>query len=315
VPQEITDYQSKVAAAVEMGSHDLAAAAVAANQTGVITLGQLKECGLGPGAVQVRVAAGRLQRLWRGVYAFGHSELRLEGRLLGAVVACGPSAVLSIRSAADRWGILATARRAIDVTVATRGGRPRRPGIDLHCVRRLDERDITRLDGIPITTVPRTLIDLCSAVPDRMIERALDQSYVLQLITPDSIEDALERAAGRRTAPLRRLLAVERRAQTLTRSELEEAFLALCRRGGIPDPEVNVHLHGYEVDFLWRKQRRVVEVDGYACHSMRGAFERDRRKDVDLELAGFPVTRFTHDQVIYDPDETLRRTARLVTGQ
>lgn len=262
-----------------------------------------------------RVRAGQLQRLWRGVYAFGHSELRLEGRLLGAVFACGPRAVLSHRSTADRWGILATARSGIDVTVVTRSGRLPRPGIDLHCVRRLDARDVTRLDGIPVTTVARTLVDLCSVVPPRSVEKALEQSYVLQLITPHSIEHALERTPGRRTAPLRRLLAVERRAQTLTRSELEEAFLALCRRGGLPDPEVNVQLHGYEVDFLWRKQRRVVEVDGYAFHSMRGAFERDRRKDVDLELAGFPVTRFTHDQVIYDPDETLRRTARLVTGQ
>ena len=259
--------------------------------------------------------AGQLQRLWRGVYAFGHRELRLEGRLLAAVFACGPGAVLSHRSVADQWGILATSRAAIDVTVATRGGRPRRPGIDLHCVRRLDERDITSLNGIPATTVARTLVDLCAVVPPRMIERALEQSYVLRLVEPGAIEDALERATGRRTAPLRRLLAVERRAPTLTRSELEEAFLALCRRGGLPDPEVNVHLHGYEVDFLWRAQRRVVEVDGYAFHSMRGAFERDRRKDVDLELAGFPVTRFTHDQVIYNPDETLRRTAWLVTGQ
>ena len=84
------------------------------------------------------LSAGRLQRLWRGVYAFGHSELRPEGRLLGAVFACGPGAVLSHRSAANRWGILATARAKIDVTVATRGRRPKRPGIDLHCVRRLD---------------------------------------------------------------------------------------------------------------------------------------------------------------------------------
>jgi very-short-patch-repair endonuclease len=281
----------------------------------VITLAQLEACGLSRHRVHHRVMAGQLQRLWRGVYAFGHSELRLEGRLLGAVFACGPGAALGCRSAAGQWGILATSRRTIDVTVATRGGRPKRRGIDLHCVRRLDERDVTRLDGIPVTTVARTLVDLCSVVPDRMIERALEQSYVLRLIAPGSIEDALERAVGRRTAALRRLLAAQRSSPTLTRSDLEEAFLALCRRGGLPDPEVNVHLHGYEVDFLWREQRRVVEVDGYAFHSMRGAFERDRRKDVDLELAGFPVTRFTHDQVIYDPDETLRRTVRLVTGQ
>ena len=201
------------------------------------------------------------------------------------------------------------------MTVATRSGRRGQAGIDLHCVRRLDERDVTVLDGIPITTVARTLVDLCAVVPPRMVERALEQSYVLRLIAPGAIEDALNRARGRKTAALRKLLAAERCAPTLTRSELEEAFLALCRRGGLPDPEVNAHLHGYEVDFLWRKQRRVIEVDGYAFHSARGAFERDRRKDVDLELAGFPVTRFTHHQVVYEPDDTLRRTQRLVGCQ
>jgi very-short-patch-repair endonuclease len=303
-------------AAVPGAEADRAIAAIAARQHGVIAYRQLTACGLGRGAIHARVEARRLQRLWRGVYAFGHSELRLEGRLLGAVFACAPGGWLSIRSSADRWAILATARAGIDVTVVTRGGRRKQPGIDLHCVRRLDDRDVTVLDGIPITTVARTLVDLCSVVPDRMVERALEQAYVLRLVAPGEIEDALARAAGRRTAPLRRLLAkAETRTPTLTRSELEEAYLALCRRGGLPDPEVNAHLHGYEVDFLWRKQRRVVEVDGYAFHSVRGAFERDRTKDVDLELAGFPVTRFTHHQVLYEPEDTLRRTRRLVTGQ
>jgi very-short-patch-repair endonuclease len=288
---------------------------VAAGQHGVITLRQVEQCGLGPSAIQVRVAAGRLQRLWRGVYAFGHRELRAEGRLLAAVLACGPGAVLSHRSAADRWGILPTARAGIDVTVATRGGRTRRRGIDLHCVRRLDASDVTAVEGIPITTAARTLIDLCAVVPDRKLERAFEQSHVLELIAPGAIEDAFERTLGRKTAALRRLLAAETSWTTLTRSELEEAFLALCRRGGLPDPEVNVHLHGYEVDFLWRRQRRVVELDGYAFHSGRRAFARDRRKDIDLELAGFPVTRFTHRQVIHEADDTLRRTRLLVLGQ
>jgi very-short-patch-repair endonuclease len=315
VPQVFNHYEWKAAAATGGGSPDRAAAAVAEQQHGVITLRQLAECGLGPGAVQRRVAARRLQRLWRGVYAFGHSELRLDGRLLGAVLACGSGARLSIRSAAGRWGVLRTARARIDVTVATRGGRPRRPGIDLHCVRSLDDADVTTLDGIPITTVPRTLVDLCGVVPDRHIETAFEQAHILRLVAPGAIEAALERAAGRKTAPLRKLLAAESWTPTLTRSELEEAFLELCRRGGLPAPEVNVHLHGYEVDFLWRKQRRVVELDGYAFHSGRRAFGRDRRKDIDLELAGFPVTRFTHDQVIHDPDDTLMRTRRLVLGQ
>jgi very-short-patch-repair endonuclease len=111
------------------------------------------------------------------------------------------------------------------------------------------------------------------------------------------------------------LFAADTSGTTLTRSELEEAFLALCRRGGLPDPEVNVYLHGYEVDFLWRRERRVVELDGYAFHSGRRAFGRDRRKDIDLELAGFPVTRFTHQQVIYEAEDTLRRMQQLVLRQ
>ena len=182
-------------------------------------------------------------------------------------------------------------------------------------MRRLDERDVTVLDGIPITTPARTLVDLSAVVPTRQLEKAFEQAHVLRLIEPGAIEGALERAVGRKTAALRRLLAAERSGPTLTRSELEEAFLALCRRGGLPDPEVNAYLHGYEVDFLWRKQRRVVELDGYAYHSGRRAFGRDRRKDIDLELAGFPVTRFTHQQVIYEADDTLRRTRLLVLGQ
>ena len=293
MPRVSSHSETKIAAAPA----DLAVAAVAARQHGVVTLEQLEASGLGVGAIKRRVAAGRLQRLWRGVYTFGHSELRPEGRLLGAVLACGQGAVLSQRSAADHWGVLRTSRTAIDVTVATLNGRAKRRGIHLHCVRRLDPRDVTALHGIPITTPARTLVDLCATVPPRMIERALEQSYVLQLIAPGAIEDALQRAAGRKTGSLRRLIARETRTPTLTRSELEEAFLALCRRGGLPDPEVNVQLHGYEVDFLWR------------------AFERDRRKDVDLELAGFPVTRFTHDQVIHQPEDTLRRARQLVLGQ
>ncbi len=211
--------------------------------------------------------------------------------------------------------MLASARERIDVTVATRGGRPRREGIDLRCVRRLDPRDVTELDGIPITTPARTLVDLDPVVPDRLVERALDQAYVLRLLAPGELEDTVERAHGRKTRTLRRLIAAERRGAAITRSELEERFLALVRRGDLREPEVNVHVDGYEVDFLWRRERKVVEVDGYAFHSAPGAFERDRRKDVDLQLAGFAVTRFTYKQVVHEADETLARMRRILSGQ
>jgi very-short-patch-repair endonuclease len=293
---------------------DAAIARVAARQHGVVTVAQLRACGLGPGAIKRRVAAQRLQPLWRGVYSFGHRELTREGRLIAAVLACGPGARLSHKSAAQQWELLNTAQAHIDLTVATRGGRPKRRGIRLHCTRCLDPADVTELNGIPITTVARTLVDLEAVVPERLVERAFEQAQIRRLISFDALVATLDRANGRRTRTLRRLLAAEQRSSTVTRSELEERFLALVRAASLPDPEVNARLHGYEVDFLWREQRRVIEVDGHAFHSTRQASTRDRRKDDDLEAAGYRVTRFTADQILHDPADTLARATRAVTA-
>src|SRR5919109_926282 len=139
---------------------DLEAARVAAGQFGVITHAQLVSCGLSRDRIAQRVKSAHLQRLWRGVYSFGHKELTREGRLIAAVLACGPGAVLSHGPAAHQWAMLLTAQANIDVTVATRAGRAKRKGIRLHCVRSLDPADVTELNGIPITTPARTLVDL-----------------------------------------------------------------------------------------------------------------------------------------------------------
>jgi very-short-patch-repair endonuclease len=294
---------------------DQALAEVAARQFGVLTLVQIQTAGLDRGAIRHRIATRRLQRLWRGVYAFGHQELRLEGVLLAAVFACGTNSRLSHRAAAAQWELLPSAKSDIDVTVVGAGTRAKRRGIQLHCVRHLDPRDVTVHNGIPITTVARTLVDLNAVLPDRLLERALEQAYIRRLLAPGEVEGALERANGRRTATLRRLIAAEGRAATVTRSELEERFLALIRTTGLPDPEVNAWLCGYEVDFLWRAQRRVVEVDGYAYHTTRQATTRDRRKDDDLEAAGYRVTRFTADQILHDPADTLARAKRAITAR
>jgi len=220
--------------------------------------------------------------------------------------------VLSYRTAASRWELLASAGTVIDVTVPGAGGRAKRPGIRLHCVRRLDPRDMTTRDGIAITTVARTLVDLSAVVPDRLLERALEQAYIQRLLPEGALEDALERANGRKTRALRRLIDAERRTATVTRSELEERFLALVRSADLPDPEVNARLCGYEVDFLWRAHRRVIEVDGHAYHSTRQATTHDRKKDNDLDTAGYGVTRFTADQILHDPADTLARARRVL---
>jgi very-short-patch-repair endonuclease len=264
--------------------------------------------------VSRRLAARRLRRLHRGVYAWGHDRLRLEGTLLAAAFACGPGAVLSHRTAADRWGMLPTARADVDVTVEGKGGRARRRRIYLYVVRRLDPRDITEHEGLPITTPARTIVDLAATRPPRQAERALEQAYVKRLLAPGALEDALGRANGRPTGVLRGLIADER-PPTLTRSQLEEAFLAIVRSIGLPDPEVNEPLHGYEPDFLWREQRLVIETDGYGTHSTRRAFEHDRRRDIELALHGYSVHRFSHDQVVHDPEQTGRLLRLLYDAQ
>ena len=291
---------------------DRAAALVAAQQFGVITFKQLRACGLSRHQVEQRVMAAQLDRIWRGVYTFGHRELTREGHLIAAVFACGAGAVLSHRGASSHWELIESS--VVDVTVASRGGRTKRGGFRVHCVRRLDPRDVTEHAGIPITTVARTLVDLSQVVQDRLVERAYEQAQIRRLLRPNALQDALERANGRKTRALRHVIACERRITTVTRSELEERFLALIRRGGLPEPEVNARVAGYEVDFLWRAQRRVIEVDGFAYHSTRQAATRDRRKDDDLEAAGYRVTRFTADQILRDPEDTVARAARAVRG-
>ena len=291
---------------------DRAAAAVAASQHGVVSAAQLLECGLTRTQLKHRVASGHLQRLCRGVYAWGHSELRPEGQLIAAVLASGEGAVVGFRSAIAHWELLPTAPAVIDIVAPGRGTRAGRTGIRLHRARRLDADDVTTHRRVPITSVARTLVDFCATGSAREIERAYEQALIRRLVTLNAVVEALERARGRRTKVLRRIIATERRTRTVTRSELEERFLALVRRGGLPQPEVNARLAGYEVDFLWREQRRIIEVDGYAYHSTRQSTTRDRRKDDDLEAAGYRVTRFTADQILHDPDDSLARATRAV---
>jgi very-short-patch-repair endonuclease len=305
--------EDKVVAA-DVCRPDLRAALIAGRQFGVITARQLAGCGMGRNMVSTRVADGRLRRLHRGVYAWGHDHLRPEARLLAAVLACGHGAVLSHRSAAAHWALLQTARADVDVMVEGRGTRMKRRGIDLHIVRRLDPRDTTVHDGLPTTTAARTLVEMAATCSPRQAERALEQAYVQRLLAPGSLEDALSRANGRPTRVLRALMS-KQRTPTVTRSDLEEAFLAIARAAELPDPEVNAPLHGYEADFLWRDKRLVIETDGFGAHGTKRAFEHDRRRDVDLDLHGYKVRRFTHDQVMYDSAETAEKLRRLYDAQ
>jgi predicted transcriptional regulator of viral defense system len=293
-------------------------AALAARQNGVFSLAQLEALGLTQNAVHKRAKRGQLHRIHRKVYALVPPELLTRhGRYMAAVLACGPGAVLSHRSAADRLELRATNRSGIDVTIPGTGSRGF-DGIDIHRSTTLDARlDTTIVDGIPCTTVARTLLDLCAVVPRRAVERAFDQAEVMHRLDQRALESQLARNAKRSEAAIMRAIVEQHRAgSTVTWSKFEESFLAVCRDANVPTPEVNVWVTppdggpALQVDFLWRDARLIVETDGHATHGTRAAFERDRLRDQRLVAAGWRVVRITWRQLTEDPE----RVARLIVG-
>jgi Transcriptional regulator, AbiEi antitoxin/Protein of unknown function (DUF559) len=280
-------------------------AAVGRRQYGVVSIDQLRGLGLSTGAIQDRLRTGRLHRIHHGVYAVGHSVLVTEGHLMAAVLACGPGAVLSHRSAADHWGLRSDSRSAIDITSPKRTGR-KLPGIDAHSGATVRPEDVTEVRGIPCTAVPRTLLDLAEVIGPGALERACDQAEVLRIFDLDALCELIQRSPGRRGAGrLRRLLRTYEVTDGMTRRELEERFLALCLRAGLPRPRVNAWLtlegEAHQVDFLWSAEHAVVETDGWEYHRTRRAFEADRRRSQLLLRTGYERERFTWRQVTREP--------------
>jgi Transcriptional regulator, AbiEi antitoxin/Protein of unknown function (DUF559) len=273
---------------------------VARGQWGVVTRAQLAERGVGDSGVTDWVRSGRLHRLYRGVYAYGHDRLRLEGRWLAAILACGPGAVLSHRDAAQLWDLRHSSSALIDVTVPARAGRRRRPGIRIHRSGRLAESEVTTRRGIPTTTVARTLLDLADVLDKQALRRAVTEAEYHQRFDMTAIDAVVENNPGRRTKTL--MEAVGPKAHR-TRSPLEDRFLALIERHGVEEPDSAVWIEGYEVDFVWPRVGLVVELDGVAAHGTREAVRRDRRRDRVLWRAGFRTMRLTGDAL--DAEEEL----------
>src|SRR6188474_1326535 len=256
----------------QLATADAAMAALAARQHGVVSFGQLKAAGLTASGVARRVRSGRLHRLHRGIYAIGYRPLTHQARWMAAVLAAGESAVVSHRSAAALWGMLAPRSGPVDISVPGNGGRGKRPGIHLHRSRTLTPEQTARRLEIPVTTPSRTVADLRHVASPAEVRRAVRQAGVLGL-------------------------RVEGEAPERTRSELEQAFLQLCERYDLPMPEVNVKVASLEVDFLWPARRLIVETDGYRFHRGRTAFEDDRNRDLSLRSLGYEVIRLTYRQV------------------
>ena len=291
----------------------MALAELARAQWGVVSLAQLDAVGIGPRAAQRRAQAGKLRRVHRGVYAVGGAVLPREGRWLAAVMACGPGAVLSHVSAAVHWNLLQYEPARPDVTApASRKGVP---GIRLHRSHSLDAQDTTDHQGIPTTTLARTLLDIAAQVPSHHLERALAQAERLQLYDHRAIESVIERSNGHRGT--RRLATAIQDDPQFTRGELEARMRKLVRDHGLPRPSFNVSLDapdhpGLEVDCYFPTHRLVVETDGWDTHRTRQAFEDDRAKDAAILAAGYRVVRFTWRQLRYDPQTVADRLTAIL---
>ena len=218
---------------------------------------------------------------------------------------------MSHESAAHLHGMLQSTARAPHVTAPgrTRAGHP---GIVLHLPRRLDPEDTDGRDGIPVTAVARTLLDLAESISPRRLERAVDEAERLRLFDLAAVERLIERSNGHHGLNRLSTAIGAYRASPFTRSELERRFLELCRRARLGPPVANLFLAGGEVDMAWPEHRLVVELDGHEFHRTRGAFERDRIRDAELQLAGYRVLRVTHRRLTTAPDEVVAAVRSLV---
>jgi very-short-patch-repair endonuclease len=286
---------------------------MAEEQHGVVSLAQLEEIGLTGHAVQQRAKCGRLHRVHQGVYAVGYPLGTRKGRLMAAVLASGRGAVLSHRSAAALWGLLPGMGTMIDVTAPGRRGRSP-SGIRAHRHGHLQPWDKVVVDGISCTTVAHTLLDLAGVVRMSELRDAIVEAEIHRVFDLYAMREVIERSRGRRGVARLRLAIDEYdpRSERANRG-LERRFLALCRRSDLRSPEVNVpvDLPGRQIiaDFLWRDRRLIVETDDRKSHQTASAFERDRRRDQELTLAGWRVIRCTWHQVTAEQDqliETLR---------
>ena len=267
----------------------MAIATIALRQHGVIEYRQLVRLGLSRSAIDHRVRTGRLHRLHRRVFAVGHRKLTQRGVWMAAVLAAGDGAVLSHRDGANLWGLGISNAGRVDVTVPRQ--RRTRRGLRLHEAR-LEDDEITVRDGIPVTTVSRTLLDLAAVAPRRQVERALREAERRALGDRASVAVLLERHRGRKGTKILREL-IPRASDGITESVLEERFLAFLDERGFPRPQLNAYVEGYRCDAVWRADRVVVELDGRAFHDDDDAYETDRERDRTLLAAGFRPCRVT----------------------
>lgn len=284
---------------------DAAIADLAERQHGVVARRQLVELGLGERAIDHRIASGRLHPVIGGVYAVGHGRIAQTGRWMAATLAGAPGAVLSHLSAAALWGIRDPAGGPVHVTTPHKSTSSRQ--VRRHCSLVPDD-EATACEGIPVTTVPRTVFDLAGTSSVDTVEKMIREAEFRRLHDSLSLLDLMERYPGRRG--IRRIRTALARIEALppgrSRSPLEDRFLPFLRRHCLPRPRLNdwivVGAKRFQVDCHWPESGQIVELDGWQGHGTRSAFRRDRARDRALRVAGYSVTRIAWAQLDDEPE-------------
>lgn len=231
---------------------------------------------------------------------------------MAAVLSCGPHAVLSHRSAGALWGIALELPDSIEVAVRV-SSVLRRPGIRAHRRPTFGARDVTLRNGVPVTALVRTLLDLATCLGKNDLERAINRADTRGLIDPEALSETLDEYPGQPGVGKLRDV-IDRRTFRLTDSELERRFLQLVKRARLPLPLTGKRLNGFKVDFYWPDLGLVVETDGIRYHRTPAQQARDRLRDQAHTATGLTPLRFTHAQVCFEPKH-VRETLLVVVGR
>lgn len=294
----------------EMRSHR-ELAELARRQHGVVSFSQLQELGFSKGYIARAEGAGRLQRVHWGVYAVGHAALSDHGRATAALLVFPGTAVLSHNSAGWLWGLLPTAPQEAEVTVAARGNKRR--GLQVHRVWALPDEERTTYEGLPVTSMARTLVDLAGTSSPRGLSRLVDRARRRGKLDIAAIDRVLERRhRGFVTERLQEALRLYRQP-VFDRARSELLFLDAIHDAGLPAPRINTWEEGCEIDAYWEAERFAVEVDGWETHGSREAFEKDRLRQEDLKLAGIDSIRIAARRIEQEPRVVAKRLKLLLT--
>lgn len=294
-----------------------AASVLASRQQGLVTREQLRELGLSDESISRAISRRWLHVVFHGVYSVGHRHLTAHGRLLAATMACGEGSVVSHGTAAWLLGLRDWKPEAVDVIAPVEAGR-KIAGIRRRFVPPPTGEQIWRRHGVPLTSPARTIVDCAGILDGPGVAGLIEAAAVQGLLDVAGIDRVLDGPRRRGSRKLVRTLEPWRRYRRgiKIRSRMEAKLLPLLSEAGLPVPQTNAKLRlagkVFEVDFLWREQRLVVETDGGRFHDNPAAGARDSDRNHALAGAGYRVPRLGWEDLRDRPEETTRRIGRLL---